>query len=92
MVEVFKTDVKDRDHATTLVEIIHNNFPEYRANFDLQDCDNILRVKSIKGPVKTTALINLLNEFGFTAEVLPDEIPATRQSRKHPLFGRVIFS
>ena len=76
MVEVFKTNVKERDHANMLIDQIHQNFISYKANFDLQDCDNILRVECKSGNVESTSLIGLLNEFGFKAEVLPDEDPS----------------
>ena len=74
MVEVFKTNVKDQDMADTLIDQIHKNFIGYKANFDLQDCDNILRVKSMTGSIESNLLIYLLNEFGFNAEILQDEI------------------
>jgi len=72
MVEVFKTNVNDRSQANKLVDLIHNIFAGYKANFDLQDCDKILRVKSSTGSVQSSRLITLLKEFGFNAEVLPD--------------------
>jgi hypothetical protein len=73
MVEVFKTNVKDPGHAKRLIEQIHQNFSDYKANFDLEDCDNILRVQSTTGFVQSSFLIALLEEFGYTAEVLPDD-------------------
>jgi hypothetical protein len=72
MVEVFKTNVKERDHANMLIGRIHAVFMDYKANFDLDDCDNILRVKSTKGVVQSSCLVELLKHFGFYAEVLPD--------------------
>jgi hypothetical protein len=74
MIEVFKTNVKDQDVADKLIDQIHENFIDYKANFDLQDCDNILRVKSMTGSIASNHLIYLLNEFGFNAEILQDEI------------------
>jgi hypothetical protein len=74
MVEVFKTNVKDRGHANQLIELIHDSFADYRANFDLEDCDNILRVKCTTGSIQSSSLINLLKNFGFDAEILPDTI------------------
>ncbi len=35
MVEVFKTNVADKDQANILVDQIHKNFTDYKANFDL---------------------------------------------------------
>lgn len=72
MVEVFKTNVCSHEHAKMLLEQIHQNFTEYKANFDLDDTDRILRVSTPVGIVADTELILLLREYGFQAEVLPD--------------------
>jgi hypothetical protein len=74
MVEVFKTNVKQHHDAEHLVRLIHENFVDYRANFDLHDCDNILRVKSNTGIVHAACLVSLLQSCGFEAEILPDEV------------------
>ncbi len=78
MVEVFKTNVKDCDHATMLLEQIKKNLAGYNANFDLDDCDKILRVQSETVFIQSSSLINLLKEFGFDAEVLPDDAESVR--------------
>jgi hypothetical protein len=72
MIEVFKTDVDTDHHAQMLVHLIEQRLG-YCANFDLGDCDRILRVQCNGGCVHTS-LISLLNEYGFYAEVLPEEI------------------
>lgn len=74
MVEVFKTNVEDGDQSKMLVELIHNNFADYTANFDLMDCDNILRVQSSNSEVQSHLLIRLLQDQGVEAVILPDEI------------------
>lgn len=71
-IEVFKTNVEDRNHANMLVDRIHESFINYQVNFDLEDCDKILRVKCRDESVCTKSLIRFLNELGFNAEVLPD--------------------
>jgi hypothetical protein len=73
MIEVFKTDVKCSMFARILVEQIHKTYAGYSANFDLDDCDNILRVHSSVGTIPPGPVILLLRQFGFHAEVLPDE-------------------
>jgi hypothetical protein len=73
MVEVFKTDVHDLQQANILVEQIHKYFSEYSANFDLEDCDKILRVECTTGLIQASCVIDLLQEFGCKAEVLPDD-------------------
>ena len=78
MIEVFKTDVTEAEHARILLKEIERQFSGYEVNFDLDDCDRILRVKSHTGTVDTSALIELVRGFGYTVEVLPDEeVPAT---------------
>ena len=72
MIEVFKTDVGDRDQANRLIDQIHKIFVGYQANFDLEDCDRILRIRSVGEPVRITPLIDLLHRLGTKAEVLPD--------------------
>jgi hypothetical protein len=72
MIEVFKTDVCDPNQAKRLVELIHQTFQGYEANFDLEDCDKVLRVKSPDESVKPTILIELLKGMGFYAEVMMD--------------------
>jgi hypothetical protein len=74
MIEVFKTNVKDRNQANMLIGQIHKNFCGYTANFDLDDCDKILRIACDTGHIQASFLIHLLKDFGYTAEVLPDDL------------------
>jgi len=78
MVEVFITDVKDQGKAQLLVQRIQAAFTGYEANFDLEDCDRVLRILSLTGYVETYRVIRLLKELGCHAEVLPDIIPNPR--------------
>lgn len=70
MIEVFKTNVNSRHHAQMLVEEIHSRFSGYRANFDLWDCDKILRIKSEDALVEAAGIIELFREKGYHAELL----------------------
>ena len=74
MIEVFKTNVRKLYDAKRLLGLIHKKFRDYKANFDLKDCDKILRVQSINGFVQPRFLVELLREYGFDAEPLPDEV------------------
>ena len=80
MVEVFKTNVNDPDTARMLVRLLQRIFMHYRVNFDLNDCDNILRVKCEIYPVQSNLVINVLSELGFKAEILEDHIPPSEFS------------
>jgi hypothetical protein len=72
MVEVFKTNVTEACHASMIIERIHQVFTDYVANFDLEDCDRILRVRSKTGNIQPSCLIELLQGLGFCAEILQD--------------------
>ena len=76
MIEVFKTNVNDEIQASNLVRLIHITFQDYLANFDLEDCDRILRVRSISGEVDSSLVIGILRQWGWSASILPDEPPA----------------
>jgi hypothetical protein len=73
MVEVFKTTVSDSYYAKVLLRRIHAIFPLYEANFDLSDCDRILRIKSA-APVDIQQVLSIIKRFGYQAAVLPDEV------------------
>jgi hypothetical protein len=77
MIEVFKTNVTDSYHAKLLLQEIHKRFSAYKANFDLDDCDRILRVVSHANEVDSEVIISLLKNAGFYAEVLEDDEPST---------------
>ena len=73
MVEVFKTNVKSHVQADMLIDQMRKAFIDYEVNFDLEDCDNILRVEHKGGLIDSELLVDFLQSFGCTAEVLPDE-------------------
>jgi hypothetical protein len=73
MVEVFKTNVTNDFQAKKLVGVIEDRFDGYKANFDLDDCDRILRIQSSAG-IDIDSLTHFLKDMGVKAEVLPDEV------------------
>ncbi|UGU14938.1 hypothetical protein LS482_14700 [Sinomicrobium kalidii] len=44
-VEIFKTDVTDATTADSCILVLSHHFPNTHINFDLEDCDRILRVE-----------------------------------------------
>lgn len=44
-VEIFKTNVSNQQLANKIISDLNQLYPEYRFNFDLEDCDRILRVE-----------------------------------------------
>ncbi|HET8830402.1 MAG TPA: hypothetical protein VFM79_13735 [Pelobium sp.] len=72
MVEVFSTNVKDYKEADFLLDHLGKQFPVYEMNFDLEDCDNILRIKSDLETIEVIQIVEMVNNLGFVAEVLAD--------------------
>jgi hypothetical protein len=68
VVEVFKTDVRKNDQAKSLVSLLELHFPGSKINFDLDDCDKILRVEGIS--FITEKIIVLVKQSGFDCAVL----------------------
>ncbi|PSL44763.1 hypothetical protein CLV51_105135 [Chitinophaga niastensis] len=68
MIEVFKTDVQRVAQAKKLVTLLLQNFPKSKINFDLDDCDRVLRVEGEDFiPEKVMMLVN---ENGFLCHML----------------------
>ena len=70
MVEVFKTNVQYRELAEQLASILQSRFTFCKINFDLDDCDKILRVEGKQ--VCAEIIIEILNTHGLQCEVLTD--------------------
>ncbi|WP_423146702.1 hypothetical protein [Rubrolithibacter danxiaensis] len=68
MVEVFITNVRKASHAKALEALLLQHFPESSINFDLDDCDKILRIEG--GNFLTEKVEVLVKESGFMCEVL----------------------
>jgi len=68
MVEVFKTDVYEEGQADSLVCQLLQHFPDSKINFDLDDCDKILRVEGLN--FLAEKVMRLLEENGFTCRLL----------------------
>jgi hypothetical protein len=71
MIEVFKTNINCPDQAKQLVEQIHKTFTSYKANFDLEDCDRVLKVVNSDGNI-ALHFTDWLKKCGCHAEILPD--------------------
>ena len=68
MIEVFKTDVRKSKEARNLVNLLAEHFPGSKINFDLDDCDKILRVEGMN--FRAEKIIILVREKGFECSVL----------------------
>lgn len=63
MVEIFKTNVEKETDTNFIIAVIKRQFPNYKINFDLEDCDKILRVEGIN--LQWKHIIEYVNCLGF---------------------------
>ena len=68
MVEIFKTNVDDHSQAQQIIALLKHHFPAFFINFDLHDCDKILRVKGESIPINE--IEGLVSANGFQCRVL----------------------
>jgi hypothetical protein len=67
MVEVFKTNVDNAVVAEQIRETIRKQFPRCKVNFDLEDCDKILRVEPT---ISTESIISIVQNHNYFCELL----------------------
>ena len=68
MVEVFKTNVMKQSQAKRILRMLKENFNGFKINFDLSDCDKILRLQGKS--ISPEEIIKLVNTNGYHCEVL----------------------
>lgn len=64
IVEVFKTNVQKESDRDYIITVMQNQFPDYKINFDLEDCDKILRVEGFD--LQYDNLVGHVRSLGFT--------------------------
>jgi hypothetical protein len=69
MIEIFKTNV-DTSIAPELLTQLQHHFPSCKINFDLDDCDRILRIEGHEF-CKTT-IIKLISSSNCMCKVLEE--------------------
>ena len=72
IVNVFKTNVKDHLDARHIIYLLQQAFTNCKINFDLDDCDKILRVESQQEFINETDIQLLIAGCGYHCEPLPD--------------------
>lgn len=68
MVEIFKTAIENETQAELVIALLKKHYAAYAANFDLEDCDRILRIEADRIPVNS--VIRLLKAEGYFVELL----------------------
>jgi len=69
-VEVFKTDIRNTMDAEELRHALILHYPGCHVHFDLEDCDNILRMEG--AGIEPRKVEQLAAQHGFQALELPD--------------------
>lgn len=68
MIEVFKTTVSDKEQSQDIISELMKHFPSGRINFDLEDCDNVLRIDADK--ICPLFILDFFYKKGLKAEQL----------------------
>ncbi|MGN6567605.1 MAG: hypothetical protein ACTHJ0_06620 [Flavipsychrobacter sp.] len=67
-VEVFRTNVLTEEDAVHIISVLRRHLPESRINFDLEDCDKVLRIE--RCTIAVNKIIELLHVRGHHCEIL----------------------
>lgn len=68
MVEVFKTNVPNTRQAKLIIQKLAEVFPEHKINFDLSDCDRILRIQG--NDILEGRIISIVTSLNYRCEIL----------------------
>ncbi|MFD0795205.1 hypothetical protein ACFQZX_16400 [Mucilaginibacter litoreus] len=68
MIEVFKTNVREPKVSRKLIDELTAAFPASKINFDLDDCDKVLRVEG--NDFCPNRIIEVLKLNGHNCEIL----------------------
>ena len=68
MIKIFKTDVSNFQLAGYLLDCLSIQYPNYKMNFDLEDCDNILRIEGTE--LCSESIIKQVLEITYCCEEL----------------------
>lgn len=63
VVEIFKTNVQEEADKNHIMTVIQTQFPAYKINFDLEDCDKILRVEGDE--LQPENIVEYVNHLGY---------------------------
>ena len=68
MVEAFKTNVQKKTQSKMLLSVLSEAFPSVQMNFDLSDCDKVLRAEG--DHIEALGIMIRVKENGFRCEIL----------------------
>lgn len=68
MVEIFRTNVTSEKEAVKILTLLKQTFKELTINFDLEDCDNILRMEG--EDIAIDEVLTILEQANIKVEIL----------------------
>lgn len=71
MVKVYKTNVHEFSQAQDILKDIRTLLPGSDPSFDLEDCDNVLRIERTSGKIEEQEIREILSNYGHSLEILP---------------------
>ncbi len=72
IVEIFKTDVTDNNKGSVILRMLNEKFPSYIANFDLDDCDKVLRIESHSDDIDIESVIEFVSNLKTQITLIED--------------------
>jgi hypothetical protein len=70
VIEVFKTNIVCQCVARKVELLLAERFPDFKINFDLEDCDRILRIEA--DSILVTEIMATIQSIGLMCEILDD--------------------
>lgn len=70
MIEVFRTNIQDKEAADCILLKLQHQFPDAEVNFDLEDCDKVLRINSPKSMINIKKITDIVKGLGYTIDIL----------------------
>lgn len=67
-VEIFKTNVNNKRAALKVAFHLSQALPDYEINFDLEDCDKVLRIKGKW--IDVTEVLKNMQQQGYQCELI----------------------
>ena len=72
MIEIFKTNVSNKRLAGRVLKALHRQLPAYAFNFDLEDCDRILRVQTRDTDLVISDILNVVKSYRVEIQLFMD--------------------
>ncbi len=70
MVEVFKTNVSGKRNARKIIRLLTDKWRNLAVNFDLEDCDKVLRIENKISAIEVDELIVFIQSLGVEIQAL----------------------